>query len=166
MGYEMFIFWFWESPTTGWHACKVNKHFHCLLICIYFYLICSTTHWLTLIVVIGPIGRFHFHFIIKVAFVRAVLLCLLQLLGEQLLQRRHLMAKNEFAFSFRPTRTDQQVGRQYATVSCWLQHETAWDLLEKRPISMIQSRLFLLRDNDFIYGALSDLKFCRMFPFT
>ncbi len=32
------IFWFWESPTTGWHACKVKKHFHCLIICIYFYL--------------------------------------------------------------------------------------------------------------------------------
>ncbi len=25
MGYERFIFWFWESPTTGWHACKVKK---------------------------------------------------------------------------------------------------------------------------------------------
>ncbi len=31
------------SPTTGWHACKVKKHFHFLIICIYFYLICSTT---------------------------------------------------------------------------------------------------------------------------
>ncbi len=30
MGNERFIFWFWESPTTGWHACKVKKHFHCL----------------------------------------------------------------------------------------------------------------------------------------
>ncbi len=28
MGNERFIFWFWESPTTGWHACKVKKHFH------------------------------------------------------------------------------------------------------------------------------------------
>ncbi len=26
---------------------------------------------------------------------------------------------------------------------------------------MIQSRLFLLRDNDFIHGALADLKLCR-----
>ncbi len=43
MGYERFLFWFWESPTTGWHACKVKKHFYCLLICIYVYLICSTT---------------------------------------------------------------------------------------------------------------------------
>ncbi len=38
MGYERFIFWFWESQTTGWHACKVKKHFHFLIICIYFYL--------------------------------------------------------------------------------------------------------------------------------
>ncbi len=38
MGYERIIFWFWESPTTGWHACKVNKLFHCLIICIYFFL--------------------------------------------------------------------------------------------------------------------------------
>ncbi len=43
MGYERFIFWFWESPTTGWHACKVKKQFNFLIICIYFYLICSTT---------------------------------------------------------------------------------------------------------------------------
>ncbi len=28
---------------------------------------------------------------------------------------------------------------------------------------MIQSRLFLLRDNNFIHGALSDLKLCRKF---
>ncbi len=29
-----------------------------------------------------------------------------------------------------------------------------------------QSRLFLLRDNNFIHGALLDLKLCRMFSFT
>ncbi len=33
-----------------------------------------------------------------------------------------LVAKNEFAFSFRPMRKDQQVGGQYANVSCWRQH--------------------------------------------
>ncbi len=37
MGNERFIFWFWESPTTGWHACKVKKHFHCLIIDYAFY---------------------------------------------------------------------------------------------------------------------------------
>ncbi len=31
---------------------------------------------------------------------------------------------------------------------------------------MIQSQLFLLRDNNFIHAALSDLKRCRMFSFT
>ncbi len=36
MGYERFIFCFWECPTIGWHACKVKKHFHCLKVCIYF----------------------------------------------------------------------------------------------------------------------------------
>ncbi len=43
------------------------------------------------------------------------------------LQKQHLVAKNEFTFSFRPTRKDQQVGGQYANVSYWCQHETAWD---------------------------------------
>ncbi len=40
---------------------------------------------------------------------------------------RHLVSKKKFAVSFRPTRKDQQVGGQYANVSCWRQHETAWD---------------------------------------
>ncbi len=35
MGYERFIFWFWESPTTGWLACKVKKYFHFLIIFIF-----------------------------------------------------------------------------------------------------------------------------------
>ncbi len=30
----------------------------------------------------------------------------------------HLVAKNEFAFSFRPTQKDQQVVGQYVNVSC------------------------------------------------
>ncbi len=36
MSNERFIFWLWESLTTGCHACKVKKHFICLMICIYF----------------------------------------------------------------------------------------------------------------------------------
>ncbi len=36
----------------------------------------------------------------------------------------------------------QQVGGQYANVSCWRQHETAWDSIYKRDVSMIQSQLF------------------------
>ncbi len=54
--------------------------------------------------------------------------------------------------------SDQQVGGQYANVSCWSQHERAWDSFNKRLVTMIQSRLFLLRDNNFIHFALSDLK--------
>ncbi len=38
--------------------------------------------------------------------------------------------------------------------------------IKKRLVSMIQSRIFLLRGNKFIHGALSDLKLCRMFSFT
>ncbi len=43
------------------------------------------------------------------------------------LQKRHLVAKNEFVFSFRPMQKDQQVDGQYANDSCWRQQETAWD---------------------------------------
>ncbi len=37
------------------------------------------------------------------------------------LQKRHLVAKNELAFSFRPMRKEQQVGGEYANDSCWRQ---------------------------------------------
>ncbi len=39
-------------------------------------------------------------------------------------------------------------------------------LLAQWLISMIESRLFLLRDYNFIDGALSYLQLCRMFSFT
>ncbi len=60
----------------------------------------------------------HFHFIMpvimpdKAAFVRFVLLCVQRYHGNSYftLQKQPLVAKNEFAFSFRPTRKDQQVG--------------------------------------------------------
>ncbi len=84
MGNERFIFWFWESPTTGLLACKVKKHFHCLI---------KQRLWA------------------QCCFVYSVT-------RETALQNRHLVAKNEFAFSFRPKRKDQQVGGQYANVSC------------------------------------------------
>jgi len=41
MAFKMFLFW--ESPTTVLHECNGKKHFCCLIICIYFYLICSST---------------------------------------------------------------------------------------------------------------------------
>ncbi len=74
----------------------------------------------------------HFHFIIPVMPDKAVFVStVLRLLpGETtilLLQKPHLVAMNVFSFSFRPMRKDQQVGGQYANVSCWCQHKTAWD---------------------------------------
>ncbi len=67
----------------------------------------------------------HFHFILpvmpdKAAFVSAELLCVQRYRGNSYLplQKWHLMAKNEFAFSFRPTQKDRHVGGQYANVSC------------------------------------------------
>ncbi len=66
----------------------------------------------------------------KAAFVSSAALYT-ALLGKPLflpLQKQHLVAKNELAFSFRPKQKDQQLGGQYANDSCWPQHETAWDL--------------------------------------
>ncbi len=79
------------------------------------------------------------------------------------LQKRHQVTKTEFVFSFRPKRKHQQVGGWYANITWWHQHETVWDSFYKRLVSKIQSRLFLVRDNNFI---LSDLKLCRIFLFT
>ncbi len=59
----------------------------------------------------------HFHLISpvmpdKAVFVSTVLLCVQRYRGTAILtlQKQHLVAKNEFAFSFRPMRKDQQVG--------------------------------------------------------
>jgi len=49
--------------------------------------------------------------------VSAMLHCV-QRYASLLLQKWHLEAKNELAFSFRPTGKDQQVGGQYVKVSC------------------------------------------------
>ncbi len=96
MNNEMFIFWFWESPATGWHACKVKKHFHSRVMCIYFDLTCwtirPTIHFskpllcLTLICGDGSYWS-HFHVIMpvmpdKAAFVSAVLLCVQRYRGK------------------------------------------------------------------------------------
>ncbi len=58
----------------------------------------------------------NFHFIMpvmpdKAVLVSEVLLCVQHYRETAILplQKRHLVAKNEFAFSFRPTRKDQQV---------------------------------------------------------
>ncbi len=116
MSYERFIFWFWESPTTGWHACKVKKHFNFLIMCIYFYLkdsqtIRSTINFSkpllckTLICCDWSIS-FKAVFVRQCCFVYSVT-------GETAVfnaPTAHLVAKNEFVFSFRPMRKYQQVG--------------------------------------------------------
>ncbi len=124
MGNERFIFWFWESPITDWHACKVKKtlslsyNMHLFLsyllndsqmirLTIHF---SKPLHCMTLIC--GDWSDWsHFNFIMpvmpdKAAFVRAVLLVysVTEETSIITLQKRHLVAKNEFAFSFRPMR--------------------------------------------------------------
>ncbi len=99
-----------------------QKHFYCFIICIYFYLICSTTPKRFTQRFIFPssssswrysalIGRFHFSAAFCTALPRKQL-CLT-------LQRMSKVAKNELAFSFRPMRKEQQVGGEYANDSCW-----------------------------------------------
>ncbi len=76
----------------------------------------------------------------KAVFVSSVLLCVQRYQGNSYFNapKWHLVAKNELAFSFRPTWkvTDGQcsqvcnnmiLGGQYDNVSCWRQHETALD---------------------------------------
>ncbi len=62
----------------------------------------------------------------KAVFVSAVLLCVQPLLEKHiflLLQKLHLVAKNEFAFSCRPMQKDQQVGGNMLMFHVF----TAWD---------------------------------------
>ncbi len=95
MGNERFIFWFWESPPTGWHPCKVKKHFHCLIICNLLndsQTIRSMIHFSKLLLCVTLISGdwsnwSHFHFIMpvmpdKAAFVSPVLLCVQRYLGN------------------------------------------------------------------------------------
>ncbi len=108
----------------------------------------------------------HFHFIMPVMPDKAecsVALC--TALPQKPLQQRHLMAKNELAFSFRSKRKDQQADGQYANVSCWGQHYTAWDSFWEQLFQCFRVDS-LFWENNFIHSALSELKLCRMFSFT
>ncbi len=128
---HILVLWVPNNRLTCMQGKKI--HFHCLIICFYFYLICLTTPKTI------PL---------TINFSKPLLCVTLWLV-----QKRHLVAMNEFTFSFRPMRKDQQVGGQCANVSCWHQHETSWYSFKKRLVLMIQSRLFLLRDNNFTHGA-------------
>ncbi len=117
MGYERFMFWFWKSTTTD--ACKVKKTLsssYMLLFLPYLLndsqtirstinvsnpLLCETLiccDWL----ISSPVMPD------KAAFVSAVLL-VYSVTGKPLFLP--LQAENELAFSFWPTRKDQQVGQ-------------------------------------------------------
>ncbi len=136
-----FIFWF-GSPQqqVDMHA-RSKKHFHCLIICIYFYLTCSTTpkrfsstiHFskalLCVTLICGDWSDWsHFHFFMpvlpdKVVFVSTVLLCVQRYWGNRYFYRSKAApsGKELIYISFRPTRKDQWL--QYANVWCWRQHE-------------------------------------------
>ncbi len=80
-----------------------------------------------------------------------------------MLQKRHLVAKNEFAFSCRPTPKSSFLRSARATSGRAMNR---LGIRFKNDSFQWFSRLFLLRDNNLIHGALSDLKLCRMFSFT
>ncbi len=114
---------YFESPRTGWHAYKVKKHFHCLKMHLFLpYLlndsqtIRSTLHFSKPLLCVTLIccDWSHFHVITPVMPDKAVfvMLCVQCYRGNRYFNspKGHLLAKNEFAFSFRPTRKDQQVG--------------------------------------------------------
>ncbi len=116
MGYERFIFWVWESPTTCWHACmqkkKKKKTVHFLLICIYFYIICSTNNFSKPLLCMKLICSdwsilFKAEFVSVAVFVSvtAYSICVQRYQGNSYLltiQKLHLVANNTFAFSLRP----------------------------------------------------------------
>ncbi len=121
MGNERFIFWFWESPTINRLTCmQGQKTLSLSYMHLFFTLFAqrlpndsfnysffqtpplrdANLWWL--------VDWSHFHLISpvmpdKAVFVSSAVLCTV-LPGKQifLLQKWHLVAKNEFAFSFRP----------------------------------------------------------------
>ncbi len=75
----------------------------------------------------------HFHFIMpvmpdKAVFVSAVLLCVQRYWGNRFFYRSKSAPNGkEWICIFIQTQKDELVGMQYANISCWCQHETAWD---------------------------------------
>ncbi len=147
MGNERFIFGFWESPTTGWHTCKVKKCLHLTYnmhvfflpyllndsqtnrLTIHFFqtspLHDANLQWLVLLV------SFPFHHACNyfAVFVSAVLLCVQLYRGNCYFTAPKVAPSGKEWISIsRPTLKRPQVGGKYANVSCWCQHETARDL--------------------------------------
>ncbi len=114
------------------YACKVKKHFHCLIICIYFYLLAQRLPKDSLndsFLQTPPLRDANLRWLVwldSFSFHHACNAWLKQLLWAQccfvysvtretaiFTLQKHLVAKNELAFSFRPKRKDQHVGGQY-----------------------------------------------------
>ncbi len=135
MGNERFIFWFWSpQQQVDMHSSSktlsLSYNMHLFLP----YLLNDSQTIRSMIYFSKPLlcvmlicddwsDWSHFHFIMpvmsdKAAFLSSVLLCVQPLLGKLLflpLLKQHLVAKNEFAFSFRPMRKDQQVCKLTST---------------------------------------------------
>ncbi len=164
MGNERFIFWFWEIQVD---ARKVKKHFHCLIICIYFLpyfaqrlpndslndLFFQTLLCMTLIS--GDWSDWsHFHFISpvmpdKAAFERSAALCT-ALPGKPLFfAPKDAPSCKEWIIIFIQTNEKIPTSGQEIWL-CFMLTSTA--------VSMIQSR-----NNNFIQGLLSDVKLQDVF---
>ncbi len=146
-------FWFWEFPTTGWHACKVKKHFHFLIICIYFTLCAQRL----------PNDSFF-----------QPLLCMTLICSDWSISFKSVLwsfnapkaapSGKECICIFIQTMKRPQVGGQYAMFHVDVNMNGLGFVLNTTR-SMIQMRLFLWETITLYNGALSDLKLCRMFSF-
>ncbi len=139
-------------PNIRLTCMQGQKHFHCL-ICIYFYFNCSMINFSKSLLCVTllcsdwsiPFKAVQCYFVYSVTVETA--------------PKAHLVAKNEFAFSFRPMRKDQQVGGEYANDSCWCQTGIGFknDSFQWFRVDS------LFWENNFIHGALSDLTLFRCF---
>ncbi len=109
---ERFMFWFWESPTRSRHACKDKKHLHCLIIAFNLTLLAQRLNNLFedsffqikffVMLNCGDWSPLHLIWPVKpdkAVFVNSVT-------GKLVF---YPPKESELAFSFRPTRKDQQV---------------------------------------------------------
>ncbi len=152
----------------GWHACKVKKHFHFLIICISFYLICSTTSkWFAQRFIFpnpsfgwrqsAVIGRFHLQ------------QCLWAFNAP-----KAAPSGKEWICTFIQTNAKIKFS-QVCACNKWVGNMLMFhvDVNMKRLGIHFKNDSFkwfrvdsFFWETDFIHGALSDLKLCRMFSFT
>ncbi len=159
MGYERFIFWFWESPTTGWHACKVkNTSF-------------SYNMHLFLPYLLNDSQKVHstIHF-------SKPLLCVTLICGDWSDWLISFKAEHSVVYSVTGETAIVNApkvapsGNKWAGNMLMFHDDVKMKLLKIRflkttPFNDSESTLFFERQY-FIHGALSDLKLCRMFSFT